>query len=151
VTAKIPLGSARGDHWLRALLYGLLAEFATILTIVLVVTLYRFLIARGLSVEEYTAFSERTGAVVGPIAGVIYTFIFAGLLMRRVSRDWVAHGVVVAVGAIALSIGGSLAGHHTVPAAYLLASALKLAAGALAGLLAARRGPANPEGATRLS
>ena len=141
MTATPPEGGARGDHWLRAILYGLLAEFATILTIVLVVTLYRLLIARGLSADDYTAFSERTGAMVGPVAGIIFTFVFARLLMRRVPAHWIAHGLVVALGAIALSIGGSIAGHHTVPAAYLLASAGKFAAGALAGFLTARRHP----------
>ncbi|MDP9202475.1 MAG: hypothetical protein M3P26_11175 [Gemmatimonadota bacterium] len=68
---------ARGDRWLRAVGYGLLAEIATIIAIVLVVML----------------------------------------------------------AAIALSIGGSIAGHQGVPTAYLLASALKIIAGALVGFL----------------
>jgi hypothetical protein len=59
--------------------------------------------------------------------------------MRRISSQQVAHGIVVALAAVALSVGGSIAGHQGVPAAYLLASALKIAAGALAGFMATRR------------
>jgi hypothetical protein len=42
------------------------------------------------------------------------------------------------VAAIAFSVGGSLAGHHGLPNGYRLASILKLAAGALAGILYSR-------------
>jgi hypothetical protein len=70
--------------------------------------------------------------------------MLARLLMRRVSERQVAHGIVVAVAAIALSVGGSLAGHHGVPMGYILASCLKIAAGALAGLLGARTRPIAP-------
>ena len=60
--------------------------------------------------------------------------------MRHVSARFVAHGIVAALAAVALSIGGSIAGHHGVPTGYMLASALKIIAGALAGFLATRRG-----------
>jgi len=59
--------------------------------------------------------------------------------MRRLESRWVAHGIVVAIGAIVLSVAGSIAGHQGVPAGYVLASILKLIAGAAAGYLAARR------------
>jgi hypothetical protein len=130
---------ARSDKWLRAIGYGLLAEIATIVTIIAVVTIYRYMLARGHTDLEYAAFGERVGAIVGVVGGTIYTFLFARLLMRRISSQQVAHGIVVALAAVALSVGGSIAGHQGVPAAYLLASALKIAAGALAGFMATRR------------
>jgi hypothetical protein len=129
---------ARRDRWLRAIGYGLLAEISTIITIVVVVMLHKFVFARGLSEADYTAFGERVGALVGPVGGTLYTFIFARLLMPRLTSRFLAHGIVVALAAIALSIAGSIAGHQGVPAGYLLASALKLIAGALAGFLYAR-------------
>ena len=131
---------ARSDHWLRAIGYGLLAEISTIITIVVVVTLYRYVFVRGLTVAEYDTFGERVGALVGIVGGTLYTFLFAQRLMRNVSARFVAHGIVVALTAIALSVGGSIAGHHGVPSGYILASALKLVVGALAGFLAARGG-----------
>jgi hypothetical protein len=80
--------------------------------------------------------------LLGLVAGTIYTFLFARTIMPRLSARFVEHGLVVAAAAVAFSVGGSLAGHHGVPNAYILASALKLAAGALAGFLIARSGRA---------
>lgn len=127
------------DRWLRAVGYGLLAEIATIFTIVAVVLVYRYVINREMSEADYVAFSERVGAWLGVIAGTIYVYFFAHRLMRLLASRFVAHGIVVALAAIALSIGGSLAGHQGVPPLYGLASALKLLAGGLAGYLASRR------------
>ena len=131
---------ARSDKWLRAIGYGLLAEVATILTIIAVVMIYRYMLARGHTDLEYATFAEQVGAIVGVVGGTIYTFLFARLLMRNVSSHQVAHGIVLALAAVALSVGGSIAGHQGVPAAYLLASALKIAAGGLAGFMATGRG-----------
>ena len=118
--------------------YGFLAEFATVLTIILIVQTYARIFARGLTDAEYVAVGERVGGIVGIVGGTLYTFLFARLLMRRLETRFVAHGVVVALTAIAFSIAGSIAGHQGVPAAYLLASVLKLAAGAFAGFLYSR-------------
>lgn len=125
----------RKYRWLRAVAYGLLAEVATIATIVVVVLAYKYVIARGLSEADYTSFGELTGATIGIVGGTLYTFVFARGLMPRIPSRFIAHGIVVALAAIALSISGSIAGHQGVPAAYLLASALKIIAGALAGFL----------------
>ena len=130
---------ARGDRWLRAAGYGLLAEISTIVTIIAITMLYRYVFVRGLTEPSYAAFNERTGAIVGIVGGTLYTFLFARRLMRRISARFIAHGIVVAVAAIALSVLGSIAGHQGVPSAYLLASALKLGAGALPGFLAAKK------------
>jgi positive regulator of sigma E activity len=129
---------ARGDRWLRAVGYGLVAEIATIVTIIAITMLYRYVL-RGLTEPSYAGFNERTGAIVGIVGGTIYTFLFARGLMRRISARFIAHGIVVAVAAIALSVLGSIAGHQSIPPAYILASALKLAAGVLAGFLAAKQ------------
>ena len=135
-----PPAPARTDAWLRAVAYGLLAEISTILTIIAVVTLYRYVFAVGRPPSEYEAFGKRAGMIVGITAGTLYTFLFARLLMRRLTVQHIAHGIVVALGAIALSVGGSLAGHQGLPSGYGIASVLKLAAGAIAGALAAGRG-----------
>ena len=135
---------ANRDRWLSAIGYGLLAEIATIITIVIIVTVYRYGVARGLSPEAYAAFGEKVGEVVGIIGGTLFTYLFARLLMRRLTDNFIAHGIVVAVTAIALSVGGSIAGHGSVPGAYIVASLLKLAAGAVAGRQAQRRVVVSP-------
>jgi hypothetical protein len=130
---------ARSHRWLRAVVHGFLAEFATVLTIILIVISYRYVFAHGASDADFAAFGARTGEIVGIVGGTLYTFLFASLLMPRLSGHFVPHGLVVAASAVAFSIAGSLIGHRGVPAAYLVASALKLAAGALAGILAQKR------------
>jgi type IV secretory pathway VirB2 component (pilin) len=127
------------DRWVRAIGYGLLAEIATIFTIIAIVLIYRYGIARGLTDAQYVTFAQQVGTIVGVIGGTVYVYLFARLLMRRLISRFVAHGIVVAIAAIALSVGGSLAGHQGVPPAYLLASVLKLIAGGLAGSIASRR------------
>ena len=134
-----PQNPLRTDRWLRAVGYGLLAEVATIVTIIAVVLFYRFVFARGHSDADYIAFAQKAGALLGVIGGTIYVYLFARALTRRLAARFIGHGVVVAIAAIAFSVAGSIAGHQGVPRAYLLASALKLAAGALAGWLASGR------------
>jgi uncharacterized membrane protein YebE (DUF533 family) len=129
---------APGDRWLRAVGYGFLAEALTVLTIIAIVMAYRFLFARGLSDADYAAFGMLTGKTVGIVGGTLFTFLLARLLMPRVTRHFVEHGGVVAITAIAFSVGGSLAGHQGLPDGYVLASVLKLGAGALAGFLYSR-------------
>ena len=121
------------NRWLAAVGYGLLAEISTIVTIVLIVTVYKYGIARGLSDAAYAAFSDKTGGAVGVVGGTLFTYLYSRILMRRLTTNFVAHGIVVALVAIVLSVMGSIAGHGTVPAAYILASILKLIAGWFAG------------------
>lgn len=130
--------TSRADRWLRAVGYGLLAEISTVLTITLIVMAYRYVFARGLSDADYAAFGQRVGLAVGIVGGTLYTYLFARLVMRRLTARFLAHGLVVALAAIAFSIAGSIAGHQGVPAGYVLASMLKVAAGALAGFLYSR-------------
>ncbi|HEY8850598.1 MAG TPA: hypothetical protein VIM36_00340 [Gemmatimonadaceae bacterium] len=129
---------ARKDRWLRAVIYGFLAEFATVLTIILIVQVYSRFFVHGLSDVDFAALGQRVGKTVGTVGGTLYTYLFARLLMRRLASRFTIHGIVVALTAIAFSVAGSIAGHHGVPAGYILASALKLAAGALAGFLYSR-------------
>jgi ABC-type multidrug transport system permease subunit len=119
-----------------------LAEIGTIITIIIVVTVYKFGVARGLPAEAYDAFGERAGGVIGIVGGTLYTYAFARLLMRRLSANFIAHGIVVAVVAITVSVLGSIAGHQGVPLGYVFASILKLLAGWFAGFQAGKPAPA---------
>ena len=133
-----PAIPAKRDRWLLAVGYGLLAEIATIATIVAVMMLIKFVIFRGLSEPEYAAIGQRVGGYVGGLGGAIYTYVFARVLMRRISSRFSEHGIVVALAAITLSIVGSIVGHQGVPAGYIVASLLKIVAGARAGFVELR-------------
>jgi hypothetical protein len=129
---------ARKERWLRAVGYGFLAELTTVLTVILIVQVYVHFFASGLAGADYAVLGQRVGGVVGIIGGTLYTYLFARLVMPGLAARFIAHGVVVALTAITFSVAGSIAGHHGVPAGYILASALKLGAGALAGFLYSR-------------
>ena len=124
------------NRWLGALGYGLLAEVCTVITIILITVTYRFVIARGQAQVVYDVFGVKTGAVVGIIGGTLFVYLFARVLMRRLSANFIAHGLLLAATAIVVSVGGSIAGHHGVPSGYILASILKLVAGWFAGFQA---------------
>jgi len=96
---------------------------------------HKYVFARGLSAPEYAAFGQSAGAWIGVWGGAIYTYIFARLLMPRISSRFSEHGIVVALAATALSIAGSIAGHQAVPYAYIFAALLKIVAGARAGFV----------------
>ncbi|MDQ6873424.1 MAG: hypothetical protein M3037_15690 [Gemmatimonadota bacterium] len=134
-TAQI---AARKDRWLRAVGYGFLAEFATVLTIILIVQVYARVFSPGLTSADFTALGQRVGIIAGTVGGTLYTYLFARLLMPRLAARFIEHGAVVALTAIAFSVAGSIAGHQGVPSGYILASALKLSTGALAGFLYSR-------------
>jgi hypothetical protein len=128
-------------RWGRALSAGILAELATIVLIVLVVTLYR-VVQPARAPGDVEAFGARAGAVLGPLGGAVFTFLFALWVARGVRTQRIAHGLMVAVGAIALHLAGALATPDGYRPLYVMADALKLAAGALAGYVAQRRFPA---------
>ena len=129
---------ARKSRWLRSVGYGFLAEFTTVLTIILIVQAYTHFVAPGLTGADYATLGQRVGGIVGTVGGTLYTYLFARLVMLGLSTRFVVHGIVVALTAIAFSVAGSIAGHQGVPSGYLLASVLKLAAGALAGFFYSR-------------
>ena len=139
-SSEIP---ARKSRWLRAVAYGFLAELTTVLTIILIVEAYTHFVAPGLASADYAALGQRVGGIVGTIGGTLYTYLFARLVMLGLSTRFVVHGIVVALTAITFSVAGSIAGHQGVPSGYLLASLLKLAAGALAGFLYSRSASLN--------
>ena len=133
-----PSAPTNRNRWLAALGYGLLAEVSTIITIILIGLVYRLAIARGQSAAAYDAFNQKMGGVVGIVFGTLFTYLFARVVMRRLSGNFIAHGLVVAATAIVLSVTGSIAGHQGVPSGYILASILKLVAGWFAGFQAGK-------------
>lgn len=130
-----PVIPAKRDRWFLAIGYGLLAEIATIVTIVAVMMLSRYVIVRGLSEAEYVALGKSVGGYIGAFGGAIYTYVFARRLMPKISSHLSEHGIVVALAATTLSVVGSVVGHQGLPIGYLLASVFKIIAGARAGFV----------------
>ncbi|MBA2687315.1 MAG: hypothetical protein H0U64_04370 [Gemmatimonadaceae bacterium] len=126
------------SRWVRAFLFGILAEIATIASIIITVLIYKQFIGRGLSDVEYGKFGVRAGGIVGLTMGTLYVFLLAWPIVRSVSKHRMIHGAVVALGAMTLQLAGSLGGHGGLPMAYAYSVVLKLVAGVAAGWLAWR-------------
>lgn len=126
------------SRWVRAFLFGILAEFATIASIIIAVLIYKNFVARGLTPAQYDAISQRAGGIIGLTLGTLFVFLLAWPVVRTVAKHRILHGAVVAFGAIALQLSGSVLGHGGLPMAYAYSIVLKLAAGMAAGWLAWR-------------
>lgn len=129
---------ARTDaRWIRAFFFGLLAEFATIVTIILIVTVHS--VANGGPMMDTTSrFATVWGATIGIVGGAFYVYLFSRWIGSLVSRNFIAHGIVVAVAAAAFHILTALGSAEHVGALQYGADALKIAAGALGGWVASR-------------
>jgi hypothetical protein len=125
-------------HWVRALLTGALAEVCTIITVLAVIFGHRVM-SGGQSDQELQDFGLRAAALVGPLFGAIYTFLLALWVERKVEGRFLAHGLLVAAGAIALHLLGAFRAPGGFRALYVYADLLKLVAGAAAAFVAGRR------------
>jgi hypothetical protein len=124
-------------RWIRAFFFGLLAEFATIVTIIAIVTVHS--VANGGPMMDTTSrFAGIWGAAIGIVGGAFYVYLFARWIGSLVSRSFIAHGLVVAVAAIAFHIVTALGEAEKIGALQYGADVLKLAAGALGGWVASR-------------
>lgn len=126
------------SRWVRAFFFGILAEIATIASIIIAMLIYKNFVARGLTAAQYEAVGQRAGGIIGMTLGTLFVFLLAWPIVRSVEKHKMIHGVVVALGAITLQLSGSLAGHGGLPMAYIYAVSLKIAAGIAAGWLAWR-------------
>ena len=126
------------SRWVRAFLFGILAELATIASIIIAVVIYKNFVMRGLTDAQYEAVGQRAGGIIGMTLGTLYVFLLSWPIVRSVTKHRMIHGVVVALGAITLQLSGSLAGHGGLPMAYIYAVILKILAGIAAGWLAWR-------------
>jgi hypothetical protein len=129
-------------HVVRALLFGVLAEVFTIITVILVIYGHRFM-SGGQTDQQLQEYGLRAAAVVGPVFGVIYTFLMALWVARKVEDRAMTHGLLVAVGAAALHVVGAFGAPGGFRAIYAVADLLKLAAGAAAGFLGGRPSPSS--------
>jgi putative membrane protein (TIGR04086 family) len=110
-----------GIRWLRVLLAGFLAEVLVIALVIPIALLF------GQNTLPYTA----------PAASLLACFVFAVWVGRRLTSNFVLHGILV--GVVATLIYVALTRGRPEPTAYLLAHALKLLGGAAGGFLASRR------------
>jgi hypothetical protein len=123
----------------RVLAFGVLAEVATVVAILVTLALHSRVFAAGQPQAVIDDFAQRAPAVLGPAAGALFTFIAALLATRPLEDAFRTHGLVVGAVAASLTIPGLLDATPFMRPVYLVAIPLKLAAGVFAGWLSERR------------
>jgi len=116
---------------------GVLAEICTIITVLIVIYGHR-LFAGAQTQQAMQDFGLRAAAVVGPVFGVIYTFLMALWITRKVTGRYLTHAMLVAAGAIILHLLGAMGAPGGFRAVYVYADLLKLAGAGLAAFIARR-------------
>jgi len=129
-------------RWGRILAFGILSEAATIVLIIVTVTVQATL-NPGESEAARQAFGLRAGSVLGPIAGSLFCLAAAFLATRPLTSAFRIHGLLVAAVAAALTIPGLLTAPPALRLVYVGAIAFKLLAGFAGGVLSERRAREN--------
>ena len=124
----------------RILAFGVLAEVATIVLIVLVLTVHSRVVAAGQPQSVIDGFAERAPAVIGPVAGALFTFIAAIFATRPLAARFRTHGLLVGVVGALLTIPGVLSAVAGMRVVYAASMVAKLVAGFLGGMVSERRG-----------
>jgi hypothetical protein len=121
----------RPVRFARVVGFGLLAEVATALAILVVLQMHARLFGGGVD-AAISGFAQRAPLILGPGLGVLFTFIAALRAARPVPGRGRLHGLLVGVVASVLTIPGMVATPALAPI-YAGAILLKLAAGWAAG------------------
>jgi hypothetical protein len=123
----------------RILAFGVVAEVAVILLIIVTLTLHSRVFAAGQPQEVLDAFAERAPAVIGPVAGILFTFIAALYCTRPLEVRHRTHGVLVGVVTTLLTLPDMIMATTAMRPLYLAAMMLKLIAGLAGGAYSERR------------
>ena len=129
----------------RVLGFGLLAEIATILLIVVTTTIHTIVVAAGKPEQIVIDFGEGASAVIGPVAGVLFTLMAAIIATRPLKGRFRTHGALVGVVAALITIPGMVVGARSLVPLYVAANVLKVLVGVAGGVLSEKRAAAAPE------
>ena len=123
----------------RVVAYGVIAELATALIIVITLTVHSRIIAAGQPQSVIDDFARQAPAVLGPLGGILFTLVAALLATRPLTDRIREHGAWVGVVTAAITLPMLIASTPADRPLYLAAIALKLVAGVMGGALSERR------------
>ena len=127
-------------RWGRILTGGILSEVGVVVVLLAIIATYSYVIAPGLSNADYERFGELAGYYVAPAAGAVITFLVVLWVARPLTSGFIAHGLLVGLVSVLLTIAFFFMAKPEHRAMYLIAFALRLAAGYAGGRVAQRRG-----------
>jgi len=128
-----------GIRWGRVLVAAILSELAVIAILVVTSVVYSFIVPAEQSKLAAQDIGERVGYYVAPPAGALATFVLVLWVARKLESNFIINGVAVGVVSVLLTCGflaGARAEHRPM---YLVAFALRIAAGYVGGWVAQQR------------
>jgi hypothetical protein len=125
-------------RWGRVVAAAVLSELGVFLALGVVILTHRFLIAPGRTAAEYDAFAELSGYYVAPTAAGVATFLAALWAGRKLTSTFVAHGTLVGVVAVILSIAFVFMAEPDERLMYGVSYLLRLVGGYLGGVVSQR-------------
>ena len=110
-----------------------------IVLIIVTLTLHARVFAAGQPQSVIDDFAQRAAATIGPLAGILFTFLAAVYCTRPLENRHRTHGVLVATVSSLLTIPGLAMASTDMRPLYLAAILLKLIAGLAGGAASERR------------
>jgi hypothetical protein len=126
----------------RILVAAIMSEVGVIAVLLAAITVYARLTP--VTDAEYAALGEQIGYYVAPTAGVLTTFLAVLWATRRLTSDFVTHGVLIGVVSVLLTVGFIFGARPEHRLMYVFAFVLRIAAGYAGGVVAQRRFAAAP-------
>ena len=137
-TASIASHSRSAIRWGRVIAAGVLSDIAVFAALFAAFGAYR-LVAPGESDLTYQTFDERAAYYVAPASAGIATFLLALWAAWRAGARPIAHGVLVGVVAVLLSVGFIFLASPGDRPMYLVSFALRLVGGYAGGVVARKK------------
>jgi len=121
----------------RVLIAAVISEAGVIAVLSAAIAAY-WLASAEVTSAEFEGLGERIGYYVAPAAGFVTTFLAVLWAARRLTTRFVAHGVLIGVASVLLTVGFLFGARPEHRLMYILAFLLRIAAGYAGGAVAQR-------------
>jgi hypothetical protein len=125
-------------RWGRIVIAAVMSEVGVIAALFAGIAVYTWM-NPSMSDAQSSTLGEEVGYYVAPGAGAVTTFLAALWATRGLSSSLFAHGALVGIVSVLLTVGFIASARPDHRVMYVIAFALRLAAGCLAGAIAERR------------
>ena len=134
--------------WTRVVIAAILSEVGVIAVLGVAIALYSWLTPT-MTDAQFDALGEEIGYYVAPAAGIVTTALSVLWAARRLTSDFIRHGVLIGLVSVLLTfwfIFGARPEHRVM---YVVAFGLRIVGGFAGGLLAQRLMKTTPNAAAR--
>jgi hypothetical protein len=124
-------------HWGRIVIAAVMSEAGVIAVLLAATAIYPMLVPARAE-TDFNTLGEEVGYYVAPAAGAVTTFVSVLWVARKLSAGFVAHGLLVGVVSVLLTIGFVFSARPAHRLMYMIAFGLRILAGYAGGLAAQR-------------